>query len=94
MEAFACEGGKTVVPAFYDTILKNKMARDVDSEEILDYIFGNIAFDTGNLFNFGGFTVNLCNMSQKADTNIASFIEKNKPLMETAISNILEEIGK
>ena len=94
MEAFACEGGKTVVPAFYDTILKNKMARDVESEEMLDYIFGNIAFDTGNLFNFGGFTVNLCNMSQKADTNIASFVEKNKPLMEKAIADILEEIGK
>ena len=94
MEAFAREGGKTVVSAFYDTILKNKMARDVDSEEMLDYIFGNIIFDAGNLFNFGGFTVDLCNMSQKTDTNIASFIEKNKPVMEAAIANILDEISK
>jgi len=94
MEAFAQEGSKTVVPAFYDTILKNKMARDVESEEMLDYIFGNITFDTGNLFNFGSFTVDLCNMSQRSDTNIASFIEKNKPVMETAIKNILDEIAK
>jgi hypothetical protein len=55
MEAFAYEGNKTIVPAFYENILKGKTARDDESVEMLDYIYNNIRYDTGNVFNLGGF---------------------------------------
>jgi len=38
LEAMASESLKTCVPAYYDLMLKTKLARDVESEEIIDSI--------------------------------------------------------
>ena len=45
LEAMACESLKTVIPAYYDIMLKTKLARDVESEEIIDYIIDHRIFD-------------------------------------------------
>ena len=49
-EAMACESYKTVVPAFYDTALKSKYARDDDSQEMIDIILEGVVFDFANIF--------------------------------------------
>ena len=91
MEAFAYEGYTKVVPAFYDTILMGKLARDSESEDMLEYIFGNIDYDPGNLFNFGDIVLSI-GWLPKHDTNIASFIEKNMPVMQRDIDKIMNAI--
>ena len=45
LEAMACESLKSVVPAYYDIMLKTKFARDGESEEIIDYIVDHRIFD-------------------------------------------------
>lgn len=45
LEAMACESLKTCVPAYYDLMLKTKLARDVESEEIIDLVFAHRVFD-------------------------------------------------
>ncbi|MCL2518272.1 MAG: hypothetical protein FWF15_06880 [Oscillospiraceae bacterium] len=92
MEAFAYEGRKSVIPVFYETVLKGKVARDNTSEEMIDYIFGNISYDTGTILNFGNMAVYIQLMSLTLDTNIASFAAKNRPAYETAIQKIMDEI--
>ena len=94
MEAFAYEGYKSVVPAFYDIILMGKLARDDESAEMLEYLYKNIRYDTGNLFNFGDFTSKLFGMANTADTNIVSMLEKNLPVLQKGIDQILEQIEK
>lgn len=89
MEAFAYEGSKTVTPAFYETILKGKTARDVESADMLDYIYGNISYDTGNLFNFGSFTGTLASMSP---TTVASSMASNRSALDKAIEKLISEI--
>ncbi|MBE6613021.1 MAG: extracellular solute-binding protein [Ruminococcaceae bacterium] len=43
LEALSYEGSVSVIPAYYDTMLKNKLMRDEESIEMLDeYIFPNV----------------------------------------------------
>ena len=90
MEAFAAEGYYTVVPAFYDVILKSKLARDDDSAEMLDYIYGNIIYDAGNVFNFGNFTRLIGGIS----TDVSSFLAANMNSLQKGIDDVLAEINK
>ena len=45
LEAMASEAFRNCLPAYYDLMLKTKLARDVESEEIIDLIFENRVFD-------------------------------------------------
>ena len=55
---------KYITPAYYETTLKYRDFRDEESEEMLDdYIFDNIVYDLGTLYDFGGvhsFSTPLC----------------------------------
>ena len=92
MEAFSYEGYKSVIPVFYENILKTKSARDSESEAMIDYIFGNLHYDTGTLLNFEGFTQQICEMAETLNTNIVSFVEKNKARVEKTIQKIMDSI--
>ena len=90
LEAMAYEGRKTIRPLFYENLLKTKTARDEESAEIIDYIFSNIIYDKGNMYNFGemlgtfGYT-----MSTNMNANIVSLIESNTPVWQGAIDNLI-----
>ena len=45
LEAIAAESRYTVIPAYYDVQLTRKFARDEESKEMLDIIFGSIVWD-------------------------------------------------
>ncbi len=47
LEALCAESAQTVVPEFYETVLKSKVARDNDSELMLDILRQNLRFDFG-----------------------------------------------
>jgi hypothetical protein len=95
MEAFAEEGSKTIVPAFYDNILMYRMARDEESTEMLQYIFGNIHYDTGKIFNFGDISSTLAGFDTSANrrTTVASMVERNLSRWETAIERLVDEVS-
>lgn len=71
LEALNAESYRNVTPVYYESVLKGKLARDNDSEEMLDMIFGNLRFDFGFIHSNhlsgipDGFT-------SGTDTNIAS----------------------
>ncbi len=48
LEALACEYANNVVPAYYETALKNKATRDEESQEMLDIIFNSRVIDLGD----------------------------------------------
>ncbi|MCL2158610.1 MAG: extracellular solute-binding protein [Oscillospiraceae bacterium] len=92
MEVFSYEGQKSLVPEYYENLLKTKSARDNESSEMLDYIFGNLYYDTGTLINISSFAQKLCEMCETLDTNVVSFVEKNLPPYEAALAKIIDEI--
>ena len=50
LEAMCAESAKHVIPAYYDKMLKGKVARDEESAEMLDIIFRNRIYDLGDTF--------------------------------------------
>lgn len=50
-EAMACQSYKTVVPAFYDTALKTKYARDDESQEMIEIILEHVVFDFADIYS-------------------------------------------
>ena len=76
-EALAVQGHTYVRPALYETTLQGKLARDKESQDMLDLIFDTMSVDFGWIHtgNKGlGWMVNAC-LSGKHE-NISSFYEK------------------
>ena len=95
LEAMAYEGMKYMKPAFYENLLKTKTARDDESADMIDFIFGNLNYDVGNMFNFDGITGEFgYSMSTNKRANIVSVIEKNEGKWQRAIDKLIEEIEK
>ena len=54
IDALSRESANTVVPAYYDNLLNQKIARDEESIEMLRQIFASVVYDIGAVFNWGG----------------------------------------
>ena len=89
-EAFTYQGHTNIRPQFYDVMLQRKVARDDESEEMLDFIFNNIFFDIGEAYDFGGVYGTFNGMGCTNNTNIASWLERNTPRIERAIDAFVE----
>ena len=93
LEAMSYEGMKKVTPEFYESLLKVKTARDNESAEMLDFIFGNISYDVGNMYNMGKIPGELgYNMSTNTKANISNIIAKNSNKWEREINKLVEGI--
>ncbi|MBQ8431703.1 MAG: hypothetical protein IJX28_02360 [Clostridia bacterium] len=51
LDAFAAYGYQEVRPVFYDNILLRKVGKDEESFEMLQYIFENIFYDIGTIYD-------------------------------------------
>lgn len=89
MEEYSYLGRKNVVPEFYDKLLIGKVAKDVETKEILEFIFGNVTYDIGNIFNFGDMAFFVIDMTMTSDRDIASVYQKYKSPADMAIMNLL-----
>jgi len=89
-EALARESVTTLTPAFYDVSLRTKYARDDESEDMLDIIFGNKIYDIGVLFSLTGLDATLSSMVSGRKTDFVSTFDKNKDKMQTKIEKFYE----
>jgi hypothetical protein len=53
LEALSAESRYTLIPAYYDITITNKMMRDEESAEMLDIILSSRVFDLGFIYNWG-----------------------------------------
>lgn len=77
LEAMASASVSTITPAYYDTVLKWKRARDNESSEMLDVIFASRVFDIVYAYNWGSVR-SLSNVVVSSSNNIASTIASLK----------------
>ncbi len=76
-EALCAYGSKYVIPAFYETTLKTKTARDDESEEMIDMVKESIIYDIG--YVAGGPFQSVGRSLALADSHdFASFYAKNE----------------
>ena len=88
LELFAYEGWRLLKPAFYENVLVGKLARDEESRGTLEYIYGNLTYDAGNILNIGSLASAIGEMSKTLDTNVASFLAEKLPGAEKDIEEL------
>lgn len=87
----ACEAKNYLTPAYYETTLKSRDARDDESEKMLDeYIFANLKFDIGNIYNFGGIGTMFSNLATEGSSDISSKFESIQSNAEADIEDTVE----
>ena len=89
MEALNAESWKTVRPAYYDSCLKYKGARDEDSVEMLDILMDGRLFDFGYVYGGWGaaFWLQYC-INDNNSTDIASYYESKKKEWNTYMDKV------
>ena len=92
LEYMAYESKYILQPAYYDVVLNNKIARDEESGKMLDIIFGNRAYDIGDVFDFNGLSSDVIYMSMTFDRNMVSKYEKKEAGALKAIEKLVGKI--
>ena len=96
VEAYAKYGFEHLRPAFYETILQRKVARDEESVAMIDYIFGNLYYDIGNVLNLGNMSIDMITIVSQYFSNLSSYYTTKMRVAEKYLSKLmdsLEEIG-
>ncbi len=89
IEALSYESSVTTLPAYIETTIKGKHARDEESIEMIELIFDNRVFDLGLVFDWGGSRNFYTTLGKSGSTNVASELEKNK---EAYVAKMLETV--
>ncbi|MHB1152360.1 MAG: hypothetical protein ACYCWE_03660 [Eubacteriales bacterium] len=86
LEDLSAESRYTLQPAYYEINLRGKFARDDESQDMLDIILSNTAFDIGYIYDFGGFGGFVVNTGRSDKIpDFASNLEKKSKGMQAAI---------
>ena len=95
IEALYSESAKTVIPEYYDKMLKTKVSRDTESASMLDLIFSSRVLDYGDtVWSFIGRDGHLGVMMINNDRNIASKIPEMQKMIKSEMEIISELVGK
>lgn len=86
-EALCYESYKSVRPAIYDKVLKQKAARDERSTAMIDVIFDGLYVDFNALYDFGGVTTALANAVYNSSPLVSSVAAKQE-----AINDAVEKL--
>ncbi|MCQ2431926.1 MAG: hypothetical protein MJ175_04905 [Clostridia bacterium] len=91
MEAAAYYARKLITPAYYDTMLKTKVARDEESSAMLDIIYENRGSDLGNIFAVGDVLNQMTTMiSTNYKNDFASMLAKRAATVQKNLDTINE----
>ncbi|MCL2158850.1 MAG: hypothetical protein FWH48_05525 [Oscillospiraceae bacterium] len=90
IEDLCAESRYTLQPAYYELNLRGKFVRDDESQEMLEIILNNTAYDIGYIYNFGGFQDVILHYGQTFKTDYASAFEKYRDKMQKDIDKVIE----
>lgn len=92
-EAYQMYAHETIMPAYYEYTLTLRNARDTDSGEMLDIIFGSRNFDISFAFNSAtGMQSFLQNIGVATSFNYSSQEAANRTKVEKAVTDILDAV--
>lgn len=91
VEALAAESLDTVTPAYYDVTLKDKVARDQDTQEMLDLILSTRTYDLGWYYALGSYNERLMDLFRQGKSDFASTYKKYEKLAKKTIQKLDEK---
>jgi len=83
----------TIVPAWYETLLARRYARDDESEASLKILRENCVYDLGIYYDFGGIRSNILD-SDFTKTNISRDYDKWKKAIDNSINKVYTSFQK
>ncbi|MCL2158994.1 MAG: hypothetical protein FWH48_06280 [Oscillospiraceae bacterium] len=89
LEDLSAESKYTLQPAYYEINLRGKYVRDDESQEMLDIILSNTAYDIGYIYDFGSFSMTILLFGRDKKTEYASTFEKMKEKMQIDIDKTI-----
>ena len=95
LEALAYDTNANILPEYKEVLLKTKLARDNESEEMIDIIINSISFDFGiNAWqNEVGVPI-VQRIYVKNDPNVASSLAKMQKSVDAQIEKLVEKLDK
>ncbi|MCI8388052.1 MAG: hypothetical protein HFE63_06245 [Clostridiales bacterium] len=88
-EALGYYSYKNVRHQTYDLLLKQKVARDEDNTEMLDYVFDNLYLDFNSLYDFGGST-SIIEAAAMGEAELASAYAEIETKVKSDIDKFVE----
>ena len=76
LEAMSAESHETVIPAYYEVVLRQKQTRDEESFRMLDIIMAGRVWDFGYIYPEGGYSVALGNYLRGSGGRMSSVLKK------------------
>jgi len=92
LEALAAESRYILQPAYYDVVLQRKFARDEESSDMLDIIFGNRVYDLAGIYFQDTWLefIRLCEgNSRQGDRNIVSYYDRRQNAIQREIDRTI-----
>ena len=93
IEALNAETYKSVVPAYFETALKDRYSRDAESAEMLDLLMGCRVFDFGYMYDTG-IAFSIQRMVSANSSNTESEYVSQITKAETEYAKVIEEYMK
>ncbi|MBQ7347006.1 MAG: hypothetical protein IJW55_03540 [Clostridia bacterium] len=89
LEAFAAYGNKEVRPEFYENVLLRRVGgRDEESYEMLKYIFENIQYDIGTIYDIA--ETDIRDTARTLNTNFASLVGDMRVTWKADLQTLLD----
>ncbi|MFA6948022.1 MAG: hypothetical protein WCQ72_03495, partial [Eubacteriales bacterium] len=82
---------ETLIPAYYEVNLTNKLLRDDKSSAMLDIILTNRSYDLMRPFNWGGLTDKINALVTRGERSFVSVYEANADKVNDAIAKTVEQ---
>jgi hypothetical protein len=94
LEDLSAESRYTLQPAYYEINLQGKFMRDDESQEMLDIIMANTAFDIGYIYNFGSYASLTCHRyGRDPKVEWVSKFEASREKMQKDIDKLIESVN-
>lgn len=96
MEDMAYESLNIVKPAYYDTVLTGRYAKDAESAAMLDIVYNNVTIDMGILLEYYGVGVDQAMRSaiKTGSTTLSAVIQSQKRLNTNLIKQLVDAFEK
>ncbi len=91
LNAFAAYGNAKIRPQFYENVLLRRTGNDLESYDMLKYIFENLKYDIGTIYNITESAIR--DTSRTQDTNFASLVGQKRQIWKKNLDNLLVNFG-
>lgn len=90
IDALSRESTNTVVPAYYNNLLNQKIARDEESVEMLEMIFNSVVYDIGSVFSWGDIWNEQLNFISGKKEDYLGYHERIEGKIQSALEKTIE----